>query len=86
MTLHELLSKLDNIESYGLYFVRQYNPGITYSKDFPTSTHSLQDDIPNCTIQDVIKYLDYEVYKCSLGIFDNSNNTKYIRACIYLYC
>ena len=78
MTLHELLSKLDNIESYGLYFVCKGEPNVSESD-------ALRMDIPNCTIQDVIKYLDYEVHKCRLGIFDNSDNTKFIRACIYLY-
>ena len=76
MTLHELLSKLDNIESYGLYFVCKGEPNCAYSPE---------DDIPNCTIQDIIKHLDYEVQKCHLGIFDNADNTKFIRACISLY-
>jgi len=76
MILHELLSKLDNIESYGLYFVCKGEPKSAYSPGM---------DIPNCTIQDVIKYLDCEVHRCHLGIFDNTDNTKYIRACIYLY-
>lgn len=75
MKLSELLVKMDGVESYGLYFQTRNGSG----------AYSPKDDIPNCEIKDVVKYLDYEVKDFRLGIFDGPNETKYIRVCIHLY-
>lgn len=78
MKLKELITKMNGVKSYGLYFV-----------DANTNTSKLEvlkePLISNCTIQDVVKYLSYDVYEFNLGIFDDDKNNKYIRACIYLY-
>lgn len=78
MKLKELIAKMNGVKSYGLYFV-----------DANTNTSKLEvlkePIVPNCTIQDVVKYLSYDVYEFNLSIFDDDKNNKYIRACIYLY-
>lgn len=75
MELAELLTKMNGVESYGLYFKALSG----------AEGYSPKESIPECGIKDVVKYLDYEVKEFKLGIFDNADNTKYIRACIYLY-
>ena len=76
MKLSELLVKMNGVESYGLYF--------QIRNDY-SGAYSPKDDIPQCEIKDVVKYLDYEVKDFRLGIFDGPNGIKFIRACIYLF-
>lgn len=73
MNLKELITKMNGVTNYGLYFV-----------DANTLKGLKEPIIPNCTVQDAIKYLSYEVYYFNLSIFDDDKNNKYIRACIYL--
>lgn len=41
-------------------------------------------DRPHCTIKDVIDYLDFDVKKFSIVMFDDTDNRKYLKANIYL--
>lgn len=74
MNLKELITKMNGVKNYGLYFV-----------DANTLKELKEPIIPNCTIQDAVKYLSYDVYEFNLGIFDENKDNKYIKACIYLY-
>lgn len=95
MTVKELITKMNGVECYGIYFgapeatflnaVTLYEnkvrvPSNEEEKEIMTGKY----DRPHCTIKDVIDYLDFDVKKFSIAMFDDTDNRKYLKANIYL--